>query len=331
MTVLRRSDVVRFASLFVGRRSDYAVQQDTGRYRRMGQPLTVDALRGHLLGWHTIGTYLYDERGLCREAVFDADSVDGLPLLADVQAQLAVQSVPSYLEVSRRGGHLRVCLSSLTLASVVRRWLLPYCPDGVEFYPKQDEGERGYGSLIRLPLGVHQVTGRRYPFVSRLSDGSFAPVAPSVSACVAWLSTVERVSVPLVPAVGDSTTPGATRPVSPLNHPPSLAKKASVPALSPPSVASIRAWCRSQNALSVIGRYVQVDRRGMGRCPFGEHHTDGKDSNPSFRVYAPRSSSSSCWYCYTWQRGGNLFDFLLLWHNVDAKTLWHRILTGEIF
>ena len=331
MAVLLRSDLRRFTSLFVGRRSDYAIQQANGRYRRVGQLLTVDVLRGHLLGWHTIGTYLYDERGLCREAVFDADSVDGLPLLAEVQALLAEDTIPSYLEASRRGGHLRVCLSSLTLASAVRRWLLPYCPDGVEFYPKQDEGERGYGSLIRLPLGVHQVTGRRYPFVSRLSDGSFAPVAPSVSACVVWLSTVERVSVPLISPVRDSTTSDARRPAPPLNQPPSLAKKASAPALMLLSDTSIQAWCRSQDALSVIGRYVRVDRRGMGCCPFGEHHTDGKDSNPSFRAYAPRSSSSSCWYCYTWQRGSNLFDFLLLWHNVDAKTLWHRILTGEIF
>lgn len=329
MTVLLRSDVSRFASLFVGRRSDYALQQETGRYRRVGLPLTVDALRGHLLGWHTLGTYLYDERGVCRAVVLDADSDDGLPLLAHVQTRLAAASIVSYLETSRRGGHLWVFLAALTLASVVRRWLLPYCPDGVEFYPKQDEGLGGYGSLIRLPLGVHQRTGRRYPFVSQVSDGSFVPVAPSVSASLAWLSTIQRVHVPPVLPAQNSTTPKPTPPAS-SSTPPSLAKKVRTSTLSPSS-ATIRAWCASQDALSMVGRYVQLDSRGMGCCPFGEHHDDGKDAHPSFRAYAPRSSSGSCWYCYTWQRGGTLFDFLLLWYNLDAKTLWHRILSGETF
>lgn len=319
MTVLLRSDVLRFASFFVGRRSDYATQQANGRYRRAGHPLTVDTLRGHLIGLQTLGTYLYDEQGWCRAAVFDADSENGLPLLAGIQSRLAASGIVSYLETSRRGGHLWVFLTALTLASQVRRWLLPFCPDGMEFYPKQDEREDGYGSLIRLPLGVHRLSGRRYPFVSQVSDGSFVPVASSISATLTWLSTIQRTSVP---AIEDSTT---------LNTPhPSLAKKAPA-ALTSPSSATIRAWCASQDARSVIGRYVRLDRRGMGCCPFGEHHNDGRDSHPSFRVYAPRSASASCWYCYTWQRGGNLFDFLLLWHQLDVKTLWHRILTGEPF
>jgi len=32
-----------------------------------------------------------------------------------------------------------------------------------------------------------------------------------------------------------------------------------------------------------------------------------------------------------WQRGGNLFDFLLLYYGLDARSLWQRILSGEIF
>jgi hypothetical protein len=33
---------------------------------------------------------------------------------------------------------------------------------GVELYPKQDQLADGPGSLIRLPFGVHRLTGRGY-------------------------------------------------------------------------------------------------------------------------------------------------------------------------
>ncbi len=69
----------------------------------------------------------------------------------------------------------------------------------------------------------------------------------------------------------------------------------------------------------------------MGCCPFGWHHDDGRDAHPSFRVYTPRSATASCWYCYTSQQGGNLFDFLLLYYHLDTRTLWQRILAGEVW
>src|SRR5215471_16395614 len=127
---------------FVGGGDDYAVQQEDGRYLRVGRPLTYSALRRHLAGVETIGTYVIDEQGTCRCAVFDSDLAGeaGLQQLAAVQATLAAAGIPSHLEESRRGGHLWVLLDRLVPASQLRRWLLPYAPRGVEFYPKQDEG-----------------------------------------------------------------------------------------------------------------------------------------------------------------------------------------------
>jgi hypothetical protein len=309
-----------FASLFVGRCDDYAVQRENGRYVRVGQPLTQAAARAHLDGLHTLGTYVIDERGLCRFAVLDADSEDGLSILAQVQADLTIDGIRSYLEASRRGGHLRVFLRHSVHASVVRRWLLPYVPRGVECYPKQDEAH-GYGSLIRLPLGVHRRTFRRYPFVTWTERGAI-PVASSVRATLAWLSTLQRVSVP------DEYRESPTQPVSP-THPHTSITKVSRAAL-PPHYTSIREWCVVQDPYTLIGRYVRLDSRGMGHCPFGEHHRDGKDSNPSFRVYVPSTPGGCCWHCYTWSKGGNVFNFLALYHRLDARTLWSRILAGEV-
>src|SRR5256714_12631185 len=131
-----------YSRMFVSRRDGYAVQQGNGRYLRVGRPLTKSALRNHLDGVESLGTYVIDERGRCRFAVFDADSHNGLDVLLDVQGWLASDGVPSYLERSRRGGHLWVLFQVPALASYVRSWFLPYFPAAVAFYPKQDEGKR---------------------------------------------------------------------------------------------------------------------------------------------------------------------------------------------
>src|SRR5690242_2177212 len=94
------------AARCIGRRTGYALQQASGRYLRVGSAVTLDVLRGHVAGLHTMGTYLIDEQGSCHFAVFDADSLDGLVQLLAVQRCLAADGVASALEGSRRGGHL---------------------------------------------------------------------------------------------------------------------------------------------------------------------------------------------------------------------------------
>lgn len=321
--------VHHFGASFVSRRDDYAVQQSTGRYVRAGCPVTFSTLRAHIEGVHTIGTYVIDERGLCRYAVFDADRDDGLDVLLGLSWHLMSDGIPSYLEASRRGGHLWVMLDGGYPASLVRRWLLPCCPPDVEFYPKQDEGGGGYGSLIRLPLGVHQRSGRRYPFlVWSPEDGQLVPVAGSVGDTLQWLAMCERVAVP-ASIQAAAVVSVAHETAAPLT-PPSLAQP--VPSSTRPLDAmSIHDWCLTQDAVAVIGRYVPLDRRGLGCCPFGEHHRNGVDRHPSLRVYPPRSATGSCWYCYTAQAGGNLFDFLLRYYRLDARTLWHAICSGAVF
>jgi hypothetical protein len=325
--MVRDEDLRVFARTFIGRRDDYAVQQDDGRYRRVGRALTYTALRRHLAGVETLGTYVIDEQGTCRCAVFDSDLAGegGLQQLAAVQATLRAAGIPSHLEESRRGGHLWVLLDRLVPASQLRRWLLPYCPAGVEFYPRQDEGQ-GYGSLMRLPFGVHRVSGRRYGLATWREEGHLHvfPLRPvPVEAALAQVRQMRRASVPQVePQL-------AARPGDRSDQAPSLAKKAAQDLAQ--ASATIRDWCEAQDPFAVIGRYVKLDKNGLGCCPFGDHHSDGKDSHPSFKVYQPKFAGGSCWYCYVWEQGGNVFDFLCLYLGVDAKTLWQRILVGEVF
>src|SRR5581483_2813344 len=77
------------AARCIGRRNDYALQQEDGRYRRVGAAVSLTALSHHVAGVETMGSYVVDERNTCHFAVFDADSLDGLVDLLAVQRRLA--------------------------------------------------------------------------------------------------------------------------------------------------------------------------------------------------------------------------------------------------
>ena len=186
---MRDEVVAAYASLFVHRWDTYAVQQRNGSYMRVGsEPLSLPLLSAHLEGRITLGTYLLDAQGTCSFAVFDDDRDDGLMWLAVLAGELAREGIPTILEASRRGGHLWVHLEEPMPGYVVRAWLLPYAQAfGMELYPKQDALDRGmWGSLIRLPLGIHQRSRGWYPFVVVSPSWEVLPVGDTIEDCLAW-------------------------------------------------------------------------------------------------------------------------------------------------
>ncbi len=306
--------VSAYASLFVHRWDSYAVQQRNGAYWRVAEPLTLEHLEAHLMGRWTLGTYVLDAHNNCTFAVFDDDCEDGLERLAVLSVELARLGVSTMHEASRRGSHLWVHFSQRTPASVVRSWLLPYAHDfGVELYPKQDAlALGGSGSLLRLPLGIHRRSGGWYPFVQFSPSWDLVPVGQTVVECCMWAAhAVERVTIPhevtVVPAAPDEAVVPAR---------PARSQK----------VGSIREWCQSQDIARVIGWYVVLNGRGVGSCPFKEHHAHG-DVHPSFQVFG---GNDPHWYCHTWQRAGNVFDFLCLYHHLSVQEGWQRIQEGVL-
>lgn len=306
-----------FASLFVHNPHHYAIQQRNGSYWRVCELLTLDLVAAHLEGRVTLGTYLLDGDSRCSFAVFDADGDDGLEKLVLLQQELARDGVPTLLEASRRGGHVWVHFAQPVPAFQVRGWLLPYAlAYGVEFYPKQDAlGVSGAGSVIRVPLGVHRKSRGWYPFLAVMDGGLLVPVGDSVAACCAWaVEAVRRVMVPDEGMVAreehDQDGCGYVAREWPGRD-----------LVMPNGYDSIRAWCQSQDCRAVIGRYVALDRRGVGSCPFNEHHYRG-DRRPSFQVFRDH------WYCYTWGRAGDLCDFLGLYYDLSAQEVWQRIRAG---
>jgi CHC2 zinc finger len=313
-----------YASLFVQRFDQYAVQQRDGSYWRVAEPLTLAHLAAHLAGRWTLGSYVVDALSHCSFAVFDADGADGLERLALLSEELLREEVPTLLEASRRGGHLWVHLVEPTPAHVVRSWLLPYASAlGVELYPKQDWlSTGGSGSLIRLPLGVHQQSRGWYPFLERSHWGEWVPVGQTVAECCIWVCQhVQRIAVQI-----------SVREVCSLNVSVQIERSMDIESrelvlmASHERSVSIKEWCQAQDIHTVMGRYVTLDGRGIGSCPFKEHHYRG-DMRPSFQVFG---GSDAHWYCYTWRRAGDLFDFLCLYYNLTPQEAWQRVQQGGL-
>jgi TOTE conflict system primase-like protein/CHC2-type zinc finger protein len=323
--------IAAFASLFVHCWQQYAVQQRDGSYWRVTEPFSLQDVAAHLAGRWTLGTYLLDRSSQCSFAVFDADRVDGLACLSCLAEELLGQGVPTLLEASRRGGHVWVHLVEPTPAQVVRAWLLPYAQAfSVEFYPKQDWlAPGGSGSLIRLPLGIHRLSRGWYPFVQHLAWGELVPVGETVADSCAWACQhVQRVVVPDVVRISCAEILSAQREHMMADG----GNEGEVPSLMAShweyeGYRSIQEWCRSQDIRAVIGRYVTLDQRGVGSCPFKEHHSRG-DLRPSFQVFG---GNDQHWYCYAWRRAGDLFDFLCLYYQLTPQEVWERVQQGALW
>jgi hypothetical protein len=201
--------VETFLRWFGGRRDLYARQWYDERRRRSGyrpirEPLTPKVARDHLDGRTTIGQYLLDPDGRCAYGVIDLDlSGDALAALPSPSSEEAPSALahaglrthatrlveaasrlqlPLFAEDSGgRGIHLWLFLEPRRPARAVRALLGqivaaagPQPPDvGVELFPKGDRpGPQGLSTLVKLPLGLHQVTLRR----CHLLDARLEPV-----------------------------------------------------------------------------------------------------------------------------------------------------------
>lgn len=153
-------------------------------------PLTDRDLVRHLKGEKTVGVYQLDPDANVKWLCFDCDIFknamekelipfeEGLKRTR-AQATALAQTLQNYgidflVEHSgRRGYHVFVFFDAPVQASKVRSigyFILDHAepPEhvGTEIYPKQTDN-RGFGNLVKLPLGIHKKSGKRSLFVSR--------------------------------------------------------------------------------------------------------------------------------------------------------------------
>lgn len=293
--------VKAFFRTFVPRTDCYPMQLENGAYITVKSTLTQWKVMEHLQGKLTLGAYALDQLSYARWLCFDADQPEQWEQVKEMAHQLEMESVFSYLELSRRGGHCWLftpLLSGKTVRQFGKGLLEKYNLGRLELYPKQDVLKTGTGSLVRLPFGIHRKTRKRYYFIS--PDGE--PLAPTIRQQIALLATPVRVPDGFITQILAETS---------VSSPPSQAVEFSKITIRTGETVS----SRIKSAISVqdfVGRYVALDERGKGLCPFHD------DQVQSFQV----NREANFWSCYAGCGGGSIIDFWMRWrakHGQDSS------------
>ncbi len=297
------------ANTFLQRRDIYARQLEDGRYTCIIKPLTMGHIQAHLQGSLTLGVYALDRESQAGFLAFDADDDSQIGQLIVMARDLARQDVTTYLEGSRRGGHLWLFFAHPIPGKAVREFgtglTEKFSLHGMEMFPKQDRLQSGPGSLIRLPFGIHRRTGQRYSFYT----ANLEPIAATLSGQIQILSAPKTVS----PTVFEEYRSLRSIPNLPSQN---IAVSSSV--LEGGTLSE-----RIKNSVSVldfIGQYVKLSPAGRGLCPFHEDH------HPSFAV----NTEENYWHCFAGCGGGSIIDFWMKWQKVDFTTAL-RELAGMLF
>lgn len=287
-----------YISTFIYRRDCYPIQLKDGRYITVKGALTTDQMVAHIEGKITLGAYALDAESIARWLCLDADEEEHFALLKTVAVDLTAKSVSSYLEQSRRGGHLWLFTPPLpgkTVRDFAKRLLVQYGLPKLEIYPKQDVLTSGVGSLVRLPLGFHRKSGKRYHFIT--PDNR--PIASTIRQQMAILAAPARIAQEFIEQTLSATIETTSPPEKPVLPPSRLTSGEQLSE-------------RIRTAMSVydfVRHYVELDETGKGLCPFHDDHVQ------SFQVNIERNY----WNCYAGCGGGSLIDFWMKWREAHGQ------------
>ncbi|MBA3824995.1 MAG: hypothetical protein H0X24_14000 [Ktedonobacterales bacterium] len=312
------NDVQGYMARFLNRHDTYCLQTPDGRYTRRYQRVTEELVTGHLLGHHTLACDAMDIHGFTQWLCFDHDGPDGLARLDQLQDRLAFLGVVTLREASRRGGHLWLLTADSVPAAFLRhlaQLALRVVGFTCEIYPDKDKGLglKGLAHPVRLPLGIHQLTQQRYPFL----DVQGRPVhGPDAASGLAWILGQHRNSLTFLHAAV-AQLEMAIAPDPPV-----------FPRASRSTTTGLIAWVNEQLDLRevVAKTRPEVGLREAGKgyigwCPWHDDTSvqyDGTPGTPSLYVVRDRLHGWS-WRCLSTNCGANsgplhhTFDWLL-WH-----------------
>jgi hypothetical protein len=243
-----------------------------------------------------------------------------LAQLVALRTALASMGVPGLVEASRRGGRLWLFLAAPLPATVARAGLLAALraawaagtvavPASLELYPSAANTAPGtLGQAVRLPLGVHRLTGRRYP----LLDAEGVPcVFSSLEMAGRWVVELPRVPVTTRAAWSDQEVSVLPAPGQPLGAAPagmasSWAPRAPVAGAALGTRSTVIRWVDAHvsplDLLEELAPDTALQRTGqgyLGWCPFHPDRAsqvDGSAGTPSFYVVHNRRYGWS-WRC----------------------------------
>jgi hypothetical protein len=239
-----------------------------------------------LEGEITIGLYAINPSSQrCKWVAIDADYKNAMEDLLKLQYHLTQDGVESALEMSKRGGHLWIFLTTPLLArkcriyiyDLARRLGVPVkgsgLAEGIEVFPKHDAiGTGAFGNALRGPLGIHRGANRRFWFYG---------ADYTLEAQMEFLKRLRRVTEEEL----DQFTTGKELP-SDLRDPQREAK----PIREQPAGRNQTTFC----ILDHIGKTRIVGKNHVARCPScAEGGHDRSGDNLAILVTDPRFYQ--CW------------------------------------
>ncbi len=285
----RQQAIEHYLDLFSGRQDCFARQWADRAEQKQGyvpvkRSLEPKDIEDHIMGRLTYGIYLLRSDSTVKTAVLDVDLVQKFrqPKLSSADVQL-VRRERDYLvqricEISSvvglrpivefsggKGFHFWYCFESPVSAIIARRLLErirgsiagDLSAFNLEVFPKQDYlSGKGYGNLVKLPLGIHRVSGKHSWFVECHDQ--------TVEFQLAFLSKVAPIAMSGIQALPVETASSA--PV--LLHPRFKEWADTWPELYRleqccPPLAQIMASCRSKNGLSIREEQVLFQTIGF--------------------------------------------------------------------
>ena len=190
-----------YFSLFQGRENCFARQWADKKEKKQGyvpvrRPMTIEDIQEHLKGFKTYGIYLLRSDNTVKLAVIDVDITPEFRQKQKLTAQDKdiLRRERNYLltripELSQKAGfkpliefsggkgyHFWYFFREPVPASTARRLLNPIVLQlnkdisvfHLELFPKQDKLQgKGFGNLVKLPLGIHRVSGRQSYFLDQ--------------------------------------------------------------------------------------------------------------------------------------------------------------------
>lgn len=296
-----------YAQIFLPRWDRYPLQLPNSRkYVQVEAPLTLRLVIDHLTAFRmgrkpiTLGAYALNEQSYAQWLCLDADETDLWQQLGTLVGFLRTQDIPYYQELSRRGGHVWLFLPRTTgratrlfAKELLKSHSIPEKrgkTPGIEIYPKQDRLLDGAGSFVRLPLGLHQLSGQVYSFI----DHQGRPLARTIREQIALLAQPQRVPMDFI----RQTLAAMTEKLPKLSPSPHFQKR------QPREGETLSETLK--NTMSVfefVAQFVPLDEHHKGLCPFHE------DTEPSFQVNQERNY----WHCYAGCGGGSIIDFWMKW------------------
>ena len=331
-------------SRFVNRSQPYAVQQPDGSYRWIHERCELEELAAHLQGEWTLALSSTDAKPRCKWLCLDVDAVGTaiVPQLVSLRAALAKLALPGFVEASRRGGHLWFLLDQAVPAGMARgvvehtltqlraagHAIPPY-----ELYPIATEPGM-LGQAVRLPLGIHQLTGERYP----LFDAEGLPCAvTSLRSAVQFVLEQPRISSQVLRDRWQEQDSSAAQPKAVTHH--RMGEAGAAPheggngvrvGTHSPVIRWVDRHISPLDLLADLAPDTELHKVGkgyLGWCPFHDDRAAdeaGRPGTPSFYVVQDRRYGWS-WKCfstncpYSWGMMRHTFELFQLLLDLSVR------------